>query len=414
MAADPLTGAPRRPAANAVSGDAKPTVLVAEKLGEPGAREPFPARREYLGSAAATDTFPYTAGIALLKTVANVDCSYDLTPEELCAKISLVDALIVRSGTKVGSPLPPERAQEPRQLTCMSPQVTREVFEASKGRLRVVGRAGVGIDNVDLQAATEVRLGLTHTTVSTYRMLTGSIARAQLGCLVVNAPTANTIAAAEHAIALICALARNVAQADASMKARFLPAAVCLTVTAGANCQCPPKACPAPGPSRRASGSAPSTSAPLSLTRPSPSSALARRDTPARLTRESTPQFDLLTPFPQVGSEVARRAKGLGMKVIAFDPYAPADRVRALGAELVSLDDALARGDFFSLHMPLTPTTQNLFNKAAFDKMKKGVRASRLDLSARRRVAPELAPRASLQHLSHPCQLLRHLLRVSS
>lgn len=72
---------------------------------------------------------------------------------------------------------------------------------------------------------------------------------------------------------------------------------------------------------------------------------------------------------------MARRAKGLGMKVLAYDPYAPADRVRALGAELVSLDEALARGDFFSLHMPLTPTTQNLFNKAAFDKMKKGVRA---------------------------------------
>lgn len=125
----------------------KPTVLVAEKLGE--------------------------AGLELLKKIANVDCSYNLSQEELCAKISLCDALIVRSGTKV----------------------TREVFEASNGRLKVVGRAGVGIDNVDLQAATEV------------------------GCLVVNAPTANTIAAAEHGIALLTALARNVAQASASMKA---------------------------------------------------------------------------------------------------------------------------------------------------------------------------------------------------
>lgn len=124
----------------------KPTVLVAEKLGE--------------------------AGIELLKKVANVDCSYNLSQEELCAKISLVDALIVRSGTKV----------------------TREVFEASNGRLRVVGRAGVGIDNVDLQAATEV------------------------GCLVVNAPTANTVAAAEHGIALLCALCRNVPQANAALK----------------------------------------------------------------------------------------------------------------------------------------------------------------------------------------------------
>jgi len=127
--------------------NSKPTVLVAEKLGE--------------------------AGINLLKDFANVDCSYNLSPDELCTKISLCDALIVRSGTKV----------------------SREVFESSGGRLKVVGRAGVGIDNVDLAAATE------H------------------GCLVVNAPTANTIAAAEHGIALLAAMARNVAQADASVKA---------------------------------------------------------------------------------------------------------------------------------------------------------------------------------------------------
>jgi D-3-phosphoglycerate dehydrogenase / 2-oxoglutarate reductase len=74
-------------------------------------------------------------------------------------------------------------------------KVSREVFKAAKGRLKVVGRAGVGIDNVDLQAATE------------------------FGCLVVNAPTANTVAAAEHGIALLTAMARNVAQADVSVKA---------------------------------------------------------------------------------------------------------------------------------------------------------------------------------------------------
>ncbi|GLT40203.1 hypothetical protein SLA2020_143560 [Shorea laevis] len=81
--------------------DAKPTVLVSEKVGE--------------------------AGLGLLKNFANVDCFYNLSPEELCTKISLCDALIVRSATKV----------------------TREVFESSGGRLKVVGRAGVGIDNVD-------------------------------------------------------------------------------------------------------------------------------------------------------------------------------------------------------------------------------------------------------------------------
>lgn len=78
--------------------------------------------------------------------------------------------------------------------------------------------------------------------------------------------------------------------------------------------------------------------------------------------------------FGKVGSEVARRAKGLGMHVIAHDPYAPADRARALGVDLVSFDEAISRADFVSLHMPLTPTTNKLFNDATFSKMKKGVR----------------------------------------
>lgn len=125
----------------------RPTILVSEKLGE--------------------------AGLEVLRGFGEVECAYDMSPEELCARISSCDALIVRSGTKVD----------------------RRVFEAAQGRLKVVGRAGVGIDNVDLQAATE------------------------FGCLVVNAPTANTVAAAEHAIALLTAMARNVSQADASIKA---------------------------------------------------------------------------------------------------------------------------------------------------------------------------------------------------
>ncbi|XP_020265569.1 D-3-phosphoglycerate dehydrogenase 1, chloroplastic isoform X2 [Asparagus officinalis] len=78
--------------------------------------------------------------------------------------------------------------------------------------------------------------------------------------------------------------------------------------------------------------------------------------------------------FGKVGSEVARRAKGLGMQVIAHDPYAPADRARALGVELVTFDEALALADFISLHMPLTPTTSKMLNDESFAKMKKGVR----------------------------------------
>ena len=78
--------------------------------------------------------------------------------------------------------------------------------------------------------------------------------------------------------------------------------------------------------------------------------------------------------FGKVGSEVARRGKGLGMHVITYDPYAAVDRAHALGIELVSFDEALSRADFISLHMPLTPDTDKLFNAKSFAKVKRGVR----------------------------------------
>ena len=78
--------------------------------------------------------------------------------------------------------------------------------------------------------------------------------------------------------------------------------------------------------------------------------------------------------FGKVGSEVARRAKGLGMDIIAHDPYAPVDRARAIGVDLVSFDEAISTSDFISLHMPLTPSTAKIFNDETFAKMKKGVR----------------------------------------
>lgn len=78
--------------------------------------------------------------------------------------------------------------------------------------------------------------------------------------------------------------------------------------------------------------------------------------------------------FGKVGSEVARRAKGLGMHVIAHDPYAPADRARAIGVELVNFEEAMAAADFISLHMPLTAATNKILNDETFAKMKKGVR----------------------------------------
>lgn len=158
-----------------------------------------------------------------------------------------------------------------------------------------MGRAGVGIDNVDLSAATE------H------------------GCLVVNAPTANTIAAAEHGIALLTAMARNIAQSNASVKAGKWQRSKYVGVS---------------------------------------------------LVGKTL----LVMGFGKVGSEVARRARGLGMQVIAYDPYAPADRARAIGVELVTFDEAISAADFISLHLPLTPTTSKILNDECFSKMKKGVR----------------------------------------
>ncbi|KAK9061355.1 hypothetical protein SSX86_018536 [Deinandra increscens subsp. villosa] len=233
-----------------MSMDAKPTVLVAEKLGQ--------------------------AGLDLLKDFANVDCSYNLSPEELCTKISLCDALIVRSATKV----------------------SREVFESSGGRLKVVGRAGVGIDNVDLGAATE------H------------------GCLVVNAPTANTVAAAEHGIALLTAMARNVAQADASIKAGLYSVQL------------------------------------LYVCRLNFGKWLRNKYVGVSLVGKTL----AVMGFGKVGTEVARRAKGL------------ADRAHAIGVDLVSFDEAISTADFLSLHMPLTPATSKILNDENFSKMKKGVR----------------------------------------
>lgn len=212
-------------------------------------------------------------GVDLLKTVGNVDCSYDLPRDQLLEKIKTVDAIVIRSGTKVD----------------------REVFEAAGGRLKVVGRAGVGIDNVDLAAASET------------------------GCLVVNAPTANTVAAAEHGIALLCSLARNVAQADVSMKAGKWERSKYVGVS-------------------------------------------------------MVGKTLAIMGFGKVGGEVARRAKGLGMNVVAFDPYASEERAMAIGVKLVSFDEALSTGDFFSLHMPLTPDTKGLFGDEAFAKIKKGAR----------------------------------------
>lgn len=248
-----------------------PSILVSDKLGE--------------------------AGLHLLRQFGHVECLYNLSSDELCSTIGEFDALVVRSGT----------------------MVTRRLFEAAKGRLKVVGRAGVGIDNVDRQAATE------------------------FGCLVVNAPTANTIAAAEHGIALLTAMARNVARADASMKAGMYRQDLKNCVV---NLSC----------------------VFINVMM------IGKWERSKNVGVSVVGKTLAVMGFGRVGSEVARRGKALGMRVIAHDPYAPADTAHAVGVDLVSFDEALSTAHFVSLHMPLTPSTRGLFDDRAFAKMAKGVR----------------------------------------
>ncbi|KAK4532546.1 hypothetical protein CCYA_CCYA12G3403 [Cyanidiococcus yangmingshanensis] len=215
-------------------------------------------------------------GVALLERAGlQVACRYDLSEEQLCAALGEYDALIVRSGTKV----------------------TRDLLErASPARLRVIGRAGVGVDNIDLAAASE------------------------RGIVVVNAPTGNCVAAAEHTVAMLMALARNIAAADASMKSdqwnrnKFMGVSL-VDKTLG------------------------------------------------------------VCGFGRIGREVARRCRGLGMRVVAYDPYCAAEVTKSVGAELCrSLDELLHVSDFITVHMPLTESTKNMIDRNTLSKCKDGVR----------------------------------------
>lgn len=203
---------------------------------------------------------------------AHVDVRTGLSPEELRAIVNGYQALIVRSETKV----------------------TRDIIDAATN-LQVVGRAGVGVDNIDIDAATEK------------------------GVVVVNAPTGNIISAAEHAIALMLALARHISAADASLRSgkwersRFIGLEV-RGKTLG------------------------------------------------------------IIGLGQVGSEVARRAKGLEMRVIAFDPFVPEERARVLGVELVTKERLLQESDFITIHTVLTEGTRKLLGEAELRAMKPNAR----------------------------------------
>ncbi len=219
------------------------------------------------------------AGVELLRAQ-GFDVDVD-TNSPLLEIVGEYHALIVRSATKV----------------------TAEVIDHATN-LKVVGRAGVGVDNVDVEAAT------------------------RRGIVVANAPESNVVSAAEHTIGLLVALARNIPQAHAAlMQGRW---------------------------ERSQWGGVELADKTLGV-----------------------------LGFGRIGREVARRAVGLNMKVLAYDPFVPAERFRDMGVESGSLDEVLARAEFLTLHLPLTPDTRGSINEAAIAKMRDGVRiinAARGDL----------------------------------
>ncbi len=211
-------------------------------------------------------------GIALLRQGADVDVRTGLSPGDLREALADYEGLIVRSETKVTA-----------------------AALSNAGRLQIIARAGTGVDNVDLEAATE------------------------RGIVVVNAPRGNTIAAAEHAFALLMSLARHIPRADRSLRGGEW--------------------------NRRAFMGAELRGHTLGL-----------------------------VGFGPIGSEMARRALAFEMHVVTHDPFVPAERVRALGAEPVELDRLYAESDFISVHTPLTATTRGMIAREQFAVMKDGVR----------------------------------------
>jgi len=210
------------------------------------------------------------AGIDLLRSRFDVDVDVESALEEI---IDRYDAIVVRSATKM----------------------TADLIERAE-RLKVIGRAGVGVDNVDVEAAT------------------------RRGIIVANTPDSTVVSAAEHTIGLLVALARNIPQAHAALKqGRWERSAYGGTELAGKTLG--------------------------------------------------------VLGFGRIGQQVARRALGLGMRVVAYDPYVAAERFRELGAErLETPEDVYAVADFLTLHLPLTAETRGSVGAAAFEAMRPGVR----------------------------------------
>jgi D-3-phosphoglycerate dehydrogenase len=210
------------------------------------------------------------AGIELLRERFEVDVDGN---GDLAERIGDYDAIVIRSATKL----------------------TAELIERAD-RLKVIGRAGVGVDNVDVEAAT------------------------RRGIVVANAPESTVTSAAEHTIGLLVALARNIPQAHAALKQ-------------------------------------------------------------GRWERSAWGGVELegktlgVLGFGRIGQQVARRALGLGMRVVAYDPFVAKERFRELGVERVeSADDVLAVAEFLTLHLPLTPETRGFLGREAIAKLPDGAR----------------------------------------
>lgn len=211
-------------------------------------------------------------GIRRLETAAEVDVITNLSPEELVERIKGYDALVIRSGTKV----------------------TADVINAAD-RLKVIARAGVGVDNVDVDAATKK------------------------GIIVVNAPGGNTISAAEHTIAMMLALARNIPQAHASVKR---------------------------GEWNR------------------------KKYTGVEVFNKTLGIIGL----GRIGTEVAKRMKAFGMRILAYDPFITESKAAELGIKLASLEEIYRESDFITVHTPLTPETRNMIDEPQIKMMKPTVR----------------------------------------
>ena len=219
------------------------------------------------------DPLPASA-IELLRTVAgwSVDARPQRAADQLAVDLADADALIVRSATTVD----------------------RKLIEAAP-RLRVIARAGTGVDNVDVEAATE------------------------RGILVMNAPGANSVSVAEHAMALMLAMSRGVAAADAAMKRGVW-------------------------------------------------------DKKKLVGAELRGKTLGIVGLGRIGQEVAARARGFGMTIVAHDPYISEQVASSLDITLLSIDDLFATSDYITLHIPATAETRRLVNRERLEKCKPGVR----------------------------------------